>query len=227
MIRAVAIGLALAAPAPLWAAGQIALPQGCTGYVTVQKRGCTVSHLFTCTADPTGNQRRIDLDEDGMIYMGQTDAETQWIESHHIVAGTVDRLGPDPLDPASFTELVETGRDTWDFTTTSEPFAVTVYRGEDRLTGRTEVVDGVTLEETAFEVVVSDPLGGELYRVQGNEYIQRDWRTFVSGVRTITMPDEQFETDGRPVEFAFPGEPGFLANRPQYDCGMMMSKAGG
>jgi hypothetical protein len=42
--------------------------------------------------------------------------------------------------------------------------------------------------------------------------------------RTVTTPTEVFETDGRPVEFAFPGEPGFLSAEPLYDCGAVLSK---
>ncbi len=88
------------------------------------------------------------------------------------------------------------------------------------------MIDGVTLEETAFDVVATDTSGAELWLVTGNEYIMRDWRTFLSGTRTVTLPDETFETDGRPVDFAFPGEAGFLALSPRFDCGVMMSKAG-
>lgn len=223
-IRFVCLLAALAGPAA--AQDTLSLPAGCNGYVTVQKRGCIVSHLFICTADPAGYQRRIDLDEDGMVYAGTIDAETQWIESNHIAAGYVDRLGPSPADPASLSDLIATGRDTWDFTVVSDPYAVTAFRGEDRLTGRTEVIDGVTLEETAFDVVATDTSGAELWLVTGNEYIMRDWRTFLSGTRTVTLPDETFETDGRPVDFAFPGEAGFLALSPRFDCGVMMSKAG-
>lgn len=211
---------------PVTAAAQapVSLPAGCEAYVTIQKRSCIVSHVFTCDTDPEGHQRRVDYDEDGMTYMGRIDRETQWIESFHVRADSVERLSPSPRDPASFTELTETGIDSWDFQTTSEPFAVTTYRGYDRLTGETVTIDGVALEVTEFEVTVTDGLGGFLWSVEGREFMNRDWRIFLSGVRTITTRLDEYETDGRPVDFIFPGEPGFLSAEPQNDCGELMSK---
>ena len=230
MIRPLALACLLANPAAAQSTGQpdtIALPAGCTAYVTIQRRGCSVSHLFTCQGDPEGYQRRIDLDEEQVVYAGIIDAETQWIESNHFLSGSTDRLAPGAPDPASFTELTETGQDTFEFSTISDPFGVTVYKGSDALTGVTVTIDGIHLEETFFEVVASDPSGVELWRVEGNEYINRDWRTFLSGIRTVTTPSDVFETDGRPVEFVFPGEPGFLSARPRHDCGVMLSKMTG
>ncbi|SMY09370.1 hypothetical protein [Flavimaricola marinus] len=223
MIRYLAPLMLFASPV---AAQSVSLPGGCEAYVTVQKRGCTVSTLFRCEADPEGHQRRMDFNEDGLTYAGMIDFETRWIESFYAEGAYTDRLAPNPVDPASFSDLIETGYDDWDFGTISDPFAETVYRGYDRLTGVVVVVDGVTLEQTEFDVVAYDTNGNELWQTVGNEFIHRDWRTFLSGTRTITTPTEVFETDGRPVEFAFPGEDGFQSSEPRYDCGVMLSKGG-
>lgn len=211
-------------PFPALAQAPVTLPMGCEAYVTIQKRSCIVSHVFTCSDDPAGHQRRIDYSESGMTYMGLIDAETQWIESFHAQDARVERLAPGAPDPASLTELVETGLDTWDFQTLSDTYGVTAYRGYDRLSGREVTIDGVTLDETEFEVTVTDGYGEFLWSVSGHEYIHRDWRIFLSGIRTVTTPTDAYETDGRPVEFIFPGEPGFLSATPIYDCGQMMSK---
>lgn len=227
MIRLAVIASILAGPAAAQTSGQadtVALPAGCTAYVTIQKRGCTISHLFTCEADPDGHQRRIDMDQEQIVYAGVIDAETQWIESNHFLSGSTDRLAPGAADPASFTELTETGKDTFEFSTISDLFGETNYLGRDELTGVTVTIDGIQLEETYFEVVASDPSGAELWRVSGNEYVSRDWRTFLSGIRSVTTPNDVFETDGRPVEFVFPGEAGFLSVNPRHDCGVMLSK---
>ena len=222
MIRA---GL-FAALLPVAAAAQspVSLPAGCEGYVTVQKRSCTVSHYFTCDGDPEGHQWRVDYGEVGMLYMGRIDAETQGIESFHIEANSVERLAPNPADPASLTELLATGRDEWDFQTVSDPLAVTIFRGHDELTGNQVTIDGVTLDETIFDVTATDPTGAELWRVTGSEFVSREWRTFLSGVRVVTTPDEQYETDARPVEFLFPGEEGFLSATPRHECSNVLSK---
>lgn len=208
------------------AAQAVSLPAGCEAYVTVQKRSCTVSTLFRCAADPEGHQRRMDFDEDGLTYTGMIDAETRWVESYYAADAYTDRLAPNPVDPASFTDLIATGYDDWDFGTVSDLYGETYYRGYDRLTGVVETIDGVTIEQTEFDVVAYDALGTELWRTVGNEYIHRDWRTFLSGTRTVTTATDVFETDGRPVEFAFLGEAGFLSTEPRYDCGAMLSKGG-
>ncbi len=207
--------------------GRFALPAGCEAYVTVQKRNCVVSHLFTCAADPEGWQRRADLDETGLIYLGVIDAETQWIESQHLLAGTVDRLGDAPADPASFSELLETGRDSFEFETVSEPFSVTRYSGHDRLTGKSVTIDGVSLRETEFEVVATAANGAELYRISGREYVQPEWRSFLSGQRQVTTPDESYSTDATPHSFEFPDDPGFLAAKPHIGCEAVMSSLSG
>ena len=195
------------------------LPAGCTGYVTVQKRGCVVSHLFTCQGDPVGHQRRVDMNEVGLTYLGTIDAETQWIESTHIEANTVERLLPGASDPASFTQLLATGLDTWDFVTESSAGWQTRSLGQDEVIDPTIVIDDVPLQMTRFTIVASDPVTGEeLWRGTGQEYIHPEWRTFLSGTRTITTPTDTFDTDNTPVEFAFPGETGFLSTKPRYDC---------
>ena len=211
---------------PLPAAAQtFGLPQGCTAYVTIQSRGCTVTHLFTCEGDPAGHQRRAVLGEEGLQYVGVIDAETQWIESWHVEAESTDRLLPDPVDPASFSDLIATGRDTFDFSTLSDDTWITIFRGQDELTGETVVIDGVTLERTAFAVVATDPDGTEVWRVTGSEFIHRDWRTFLSGTRTTVNSTGTFDSDGTPMEFIFPGEEGFLSSSPRHDCGALMSMA--
>lgn len=200
-------------------------PAGCEAYLTVQMASCTVSHHFTCAADPEGWQRRVDMDEGGITYAGAIDGETQWMESVHFLSGHSERLAPDPADPASFSELLATGRDSFDFVTLSDEIGPTRYVGEDRLVG-TETIDGVTLDRTEFRVTAYDGQGNEVWRTAGREYISREWRMFLSGTSSTATPDgETFEGDDTPVDFVRPGEPGFLTVSPLNGCGAVMSKA--
>jgi hypothetical protein len=216
MIR-VATLILLAGPA--MAQDNFSLPAGCTGYVTVQKRGCVVSHLFTCQNDPAGHQRRVDMTEGGLAYLGTIDAETNWIESTHIAAGYTETLVPGAADPASFTQLLSTGHDDWDFVIAASDGYNSRNVGTDDIIDPNVVIDGVALQMTNFVIRVSDPVSGdELWRAVGHEYIHPEWRTFLSGIRTITTPTETYDTDNSPVEFAFPGEAGFLTSKPRYDC---------
>lgn len=207
-------------------AGTFSLPQGCEAIVTVQQKACLVSHIFTCAADPEGYTRRVDLDMDGMTYIGSIDSETQWIESFSPRSGSTSVLGDNPRDPASFSELLETGEDTYDFTTESDVFGVTRYIGSDRLTGETSIIDGVTLEQTEFEIKAFDSGGRQIWAAEGREFINRDWRVFLSGERDVTNLSGNFVENDSPVTFAFPGEAGFLASEPQYDCGAILSGLG-
>ncbi len=221
MIRT-AILILLAGPAI--AQDSFSLPSGCTGYVTVQKRGCIVSHLFTCQSDPTGHQRRVDMNDTGLIYLGTIDAETQWIESTHVVANSTERLLPNAADSASFTQLRATGRDDWDFETEDNLGLRSRNVGTDEIISQFASIDGIGLQITAFTITVTDPATGQfLWSGVGQEYIHPEWRTFLSGARTITTPTETYDTDNTPVEFSFPGETGFLAVNPRYDCDVVIS----
>jgi hypothetical protein len=212
-------------PAPLSAqtARTFSLPAGCTGHLTVQTRSCTVSHHFTCEGDPEGWQRRVDMDVDGVTYIGTIDAETQWMESFHVYTGHTETLENAPRDRASLSALISEGTDTYDFQTLSEEIGATHYVGFDTLTGVTQEIDGVTLDQTEYQITAYDTGGGVMWESKGNEWISRDFRMFLSGVSTITTPDGSFETDDSPVEFIMPGEPGFLSVNPKHGCGETVS----
>lgn len=201
------------------------LPAGCRAFVTIQSKSCEVEHHFTCTGDAAGMKRRVSLDEQGMTYAGQIDIQAQWIASFHALAGITEMLETDPVDPASLDELFALNLDTWDFRTLSAEVGETRYVGQDSLTGRQVTIDGVVLDETAYQITAYDGSGTEIWSAQGNEFVSPDWRMFLSGTSTITTPDETFPMDGTPVEFIFPGEPGFLSTRPKYDCGLAISSA--
>ena len=222
MIRPIALALFAATPAA--AQQTFSLPAGCEAYVTVQSRNCLVAHHFICAGDPEGHQRRVDLGEEGMLSTGMIDFETQWIQSFHTSTGHSETLRDGPTDPASFTELVTTGEDTYDFHTDSDEIGATRYVGRDGLTGEVRVIDGVALKETEYSIVAYDSDGTEIWRSTGNEYISEDWRMFLSGRGSTTASGETWESDDSPVEFIFPGEPGFLSANPKYDCGATLSK---
>jgi len=219
------MGAAFAATlaAPAFAQDSFDLPVGCAAYVTIQSRNCTVSHLFTCEADPAGHQHRVDFDRDGMTYLGEIDGETQWISSYSPASGSTTTLVSGATDPASLSELIRTGRDGFDFSTISNVFGETHHVGEDRLTGAVEVIDGVTLQVTNFDAAAYDSGGAEIYRSKGQEYINAEWRTFIGGLRSVTSDGTTTETDGRPAAFDFPGDAGFLSTRPQFGCDTVLS----
>jgi len=201
------------------------LPEGCTAYLTIQTQDCSVDHMFTCEGDADGTQRRASIGENGLSYIGQIDDETQWVESLHIFSGHAERLSDEVRDRASISELVEAGIDTYDFTTESDEIGVTRYVGQDSLTGEQVTIDGVTLDETQFNIIAYDEDGEVIWSAEGNEYISQRFRMFLSGTSTVTTPDGSFDSEDNPVEFIFEGEPGFLSANPKHGCGATLSSA--
>jgi len=191
-------------------------PNGCTGVFTVQNRGCVVNNIYTCAADQPGDSWRLMFDREGPVFLSKIDYETQWLESYDLFPARREILRQPADDPASLTELLETGIDTYDFIQTSEQ-RVTRVVGFDRLTGDDVLIDGEALLGTEFSARYENSFGRDL-EVTGREYISVKHRRFISGITTLTWEGETEERDRTPVDFIYPGEPGFFSKTPLYDC---------
>jgi hypothetical protein len=215
----------LLVPAPLHA-GIWTAPEGCEVFMTVQSKACRVSQYYRCVADPHGHQWRADFDQEGVYFLSHVDGEGQWVESYDLNPTVRQTLDPTPADPASFSELLAGGLDTFAFSLSRDDGTASQVSGFDRLTGQTTVIDGITLSQTEFDYTEVDRSGNVLRRSRGNEYIHPEWRLFFSGPSEWDPGDGNFlPIDGSPVEFIFPGEPGFLKTQPIYDCDAVMSQA--
>ena len=200
------------------AAGQFPLPQGCTAYATVQMRSCLVSQHYRCDDEPEGTQWAVQSDGQGPYFANLIDRETRWLQSYDLYTGEQDRLGEEK-DPASFSDLLENGRDDFDFFTESSYGELRRYVGHDRLTGQTHTIDGIVLEQTEFQLTAYDADGGEIWSRSGNQFIHRGWRIFLPGTEHFENSyGDKVDTVESPVEFALPGDKGFLENEPKYDC---------
>jgi hypothetical protein len=203
----------LASPA---LAGTWSAPQGCEAFMTVQAKACRVSHYYTCQGDNPGDQWRVDMDQEGPFFYSRINSEGEWVES---LDATRQVLDPAPVDRASFSELMASGIDTWDFTLSKDDGTGSRAAGYDRLTGKSVVIDGISLQQTEVEFTEYDRDGTVLRKSRGNEYVNPDWRLFFAGPGETDLGDGQWlPIDGSPVEFIFPGEPGYLATQPIYDC---------
>ncbi len=229
-LREMRILVASSAIALLWAmpalaAGKFAAPKGCTVYQTVQMHNCQVSNHYRCDGDAAGDQWSIYFGGDGPFYMSRIDPETRWIDSYDLTTGERDQL-LDEADPASFSSLLESGRDSYEFTTKSSSGEVRHYSGFDEMTGEKVVIDGVTLDRTRFDLTAKGPDGELLWHRQGQQLVQRDWRIFFADRETFENGfGDRREIADTPVTFAGPGEPGFLSTKPEYDCDAMMTEA--
>lgn len=221
--KIMAIGLLISAAMPANAAGNLFTPPaGCEAYLTVQSRGCRVSNHYICSADNPGDKWRADFDQEGIFFLSKVDNEAQWIESIDQFPTVIQKLDPNPKDPASFSNLL-TGEDTFDFTISRDDGTASHVTGFDRLTGKSFVIDGVNLQQTQFEFTETDLDGNVLAKSRGNEFISPDWRMFFSGPSEWDAGDGYLPMDGSPVQFINPGEPGFLATEPLFECDAIMS----
>ncbi len=222
-VRAGVMALLLLLPALPASAGTFAPPPGCKGFLTVQSKGCKVSNHYRCDADPPGDRWRADFGPAGLYFLSRIDHEAQWLHSVDFGPERHRRLGPAPADPASFTELLETGHDDFDFRLLYSEGGETRVQGYDRLTGGSAVIDGVRLMETEFAYRETTPGGAQLARARGNEFLHPEWRLFFSGPSEWEVEGEFLPIDHRPLRFIEPGQPGFMSTEPLFECDMLLS----
>ncbi len=207
-------------------AGNFMPPSGCELKITVQNRGCTVGQHYVCAADAPGDQHVVYFDKEGPSYHSKIDVETRWLESSDLTTGLTDTLLSTAADPASFSTLLRTGRDDFDFWTESSNGERLRHVGEDLLTGEKVEIDGVALELTRFQLKTFGADGQLLIESRGQQFINRDHGRFYGGVeRSEDWSGEIRDDDDSPVTFAFPGDAGFGATDPVFDCEMMMAGA--
>jgi hypothetical protein len=201
------------------------VPEGCTAFLTVQTRSCLISHYWRCEGDPDGTHWRATLDQDGAFYLNYSDAEFRWLRAFNLRSGSREILIEPEEDPASIRELLSTGSDTMAFSIREERSDGVFqrdYTGYDRVTGATVTIDGRTLLVTEFAYQWETEAGPR--STEGSQFVSEEMFLFFGGIETVTTPGgEVFEGNYSPVEFAEPGEEGFLSTEPRYDCGEIMS----
>ena len=199
---------------PAMAQQSFAPPEGCTGKLTVQQKGCVMVNVWTCEADDPGDQWIALIGQGGLFSIQKVDDEFQWIESYKLSGSEKLRLPAD--DPASLTELFDTQVDTWDFVIETEE-GIERNVGYDTLTGETTVIDGEVLLNTEFEGRTLDGEGNEIEAGSGRQFVSEAHRLFFFGQAwDQATPDDV--VDMSPLEFIYPGEPGFFSGSPKYEC---------
>ena len=225
-MRLAAAALLVAVPVGVQA-GAFVPPKGCTAYLTVQSRGCEVAHFWTCEGDPEGQHWTVALDDRGPHYLTLVDREFRWLRSYPLRLGTEEKLVTPEKDPASFSRLLAEGSDSYDFqvdvSRDGTPLRRDTVVGFDHLTGATRIIDGEPLLVTKFAFSITNDQNSEVFRVSGQQFVSKRFNTFFGGIETATGGGSANQSDHSPVQLIEPGEAGFLADRPIYDCGTVMS----
>lgn len=205
-------------------AGDFVPPKGCTAYLTVQARQCVVEHHYTCEGDAPGMKWHAEIGQDGPVYIGQVDDEAQWIDSYYVGDAAREQLILPAKDPANLTELLADGVDTYQFSVQTPSGRMDVT-GFDRIVERDLQIDGEVLHRTNYEIRIVDAQGQLTYASTGSEYVSAKHRRFFSGYGTVSGPDAPYDYNGSPVEFIYPGSPGYLSNTPLYGCDVVTARA--
>ena len=200
--------------APAIAQQSFGLPEGCTGSLTVQSKSCVMINVWQCDNDDPGDQWIALISQGGLFSVQHVDREFQWVEAFK-------QSGPERLvmpadDPASLDELFANQIDTWDFTLETDD-GLERHVGFDMLTGETAEIDGEVLLKTEFQGRTLNEDGVEVEASAGAQYVSETHRLFFFGTAwSEETPDRVI--DMSPVEFIYPGEPGFFHKTPLYDC---------
>ncbi|MEM6758001.1 MAG: hypothetical protein AAF601_00840 [Pseudomonadota bacterium] len=217
-VRALSLTLTMIAAPAL--ADQFVPPVGCTASLTVQSKNCEVTHVYTCEGDPVGVNWSVTFDNDGPVFVDKIDYETQWLETFHVFQGVRESLITPAADPASLTELLATGIDSYDFRLRAEDGEIRVV-GYDQIVGDVLTIDDEPLLPMVFEGRYEDDTG-VFMTISGTQYVSEKHRRFFGGIFEVTEDGDTRTWDASPFEFIYPGEPGFLDKTPRYECAASM-----
>jgi len=198
-------------------------PAGCSGILTIQGRSCLLTNVWTCESDPEGHKWVAIFNETGPFQIRKVDSEFQWLTTYFTNPSRVETMVQPAPDPENLTELFRDMLDIFDFTVTSSNDGSTRrITGFDRLTGESTVIDGETLLNTEYAFESRNSAGNLIGSYEGRQFVSEKYRIFMFGRSWNTdTPDQIF--DATPIDFTYPGEPGFFALKPIYDCGAILS----
>ena len=216
---------------PMAGFAQVATPpKGCEAFLTVQMKECSVSLYWRCEGAPEGTVWEASYDDQGPFSVHTYDRDYQWLDSYYFDDGTSERLYEPGPDPISLSELLETGTDTYTFQTREVNQyidRVLTHSGKDMFAGRIEQIDGVDLKLMYVESRTVDDKGELVFQTEGFQYVLEDERLFFLGPDINTDGVDEWESNNAPVDFIYPGEPGFAQMTPLYGCSEVLSSAPG
>ena len=220
-LRATTLAVTLLLPVPALAA-DFEPPKGCETFLTVQARQCSVLNLYRCDVANDGTFWEAMHSDMGLESVVTYAASYQWLDALYFWDNSREEYMPPAEDPIDLEALESDGVDTFRFTmrrtAPSEDREITAV-GADILTGETIVIDGITLDIVQTELQILSADGTVEYHSRGFQYLDRDSGLFFLGPETVyDEAGEGIEYDGSPIDFIHPGEPGFAATRPLYEC---------
>ena len=207
-------------PMPVLADPVMDVPQGCTGFLTIQLENCSVLNHWRCERDPSGRYSVTKIDSD------QTEIQQQVLEGLSLLEMTVvqhdQRITVDQIDLEEYHELLEKGADTYASVLRYDDSGYHIaLQGQNELTGKTVVIDGVDLLEVKSTSEFTHP-SGQITRKTVMQYIMPSGPLWVPDRIMETGPDNVIAHLG-PVDFVWPGQDGFMTRVPRFNCSPPLS----
>lgn len=211
--------LALVLPA---FAGAFSPPEGCESFLTVQNRSCSVTLQWRCSPGDESDFWSATFSSEGLESIVRYSADYQWLDAVYMWDSSREEFVPPADDPISLTRLIDSGLDSFDFTMhrsqSDRSYDVRVV-GADMLTGETVKIDGYSLDVVRTRVEITAEDGAVEYKSEGTQYLSRALGQFFLGTERVFGTDGSVaEFDDAPVDIIEPGEPGFGATEPLYEC---------
>jgi len=221
-MRSTAIFAALGAFVLALPAGAFTPPEGCEAFLTVQNSSCSVTLQWRCGPSQDVDFWSATFSTEGLESIVRYSADYQWLDAVYMWDSSREEFVPPAADPISLARLLESGLDTFDFTMRrSQPdrsYDVRVV-GADLLTGETVEIDGYSLDVVRTRVEITAEDGTVEYKSEGTQYLSRPLGQFFLGTERVFGADGSVaEYDDAPVDIIEPGEPGFGATEPLYEC---------
>lgn len=203
-------------------------PAGCESFLTVQNKSCSVSLLWRCDVAPEGDFWEATFGPEGLEMIVSYTGDYQWLDSVFMWDSSREEFVPPAADPIEASGLLTTGVDSYDFIMhRSEPGRSYDLRviGADQLTGETVTIDGYEMDVVATRIELTAEDGTVEYSARGEQLYSRTLGHFFLGIEEALDADgSTTRYDDTPIDIILPGEPGFGATTPLYECDQL--KAG-
>ncbi|QMU59403.1 MAG: hypothetical protein GKR98_15140 [Boseongicola sp.] len=200
---------------------QLVQREDCSPLYTVQQKGCQATHVLQCQYQGDTIYRFENIEDGALVGIDfetdDFDFLAEWSPTgertiHGIVANT---------NPFSFSEMMETGQDTFDQTALVD-FQIGLPRestivGQMFRTGEVIDVSGFALERVEFDLTMG--VGGLAMEIVGDMFIDRLTNTLFDGGGVMTSGGFSMELPGEPVRMLREGDLGFMKNITLFGCG--------
>ncbi len=213
---------ALLLASPALAGSNLVIGETCDPILTVQNADCTVTIIRACSDWALGASTSVTYDLNGRISAAASDENGAWLESFTTWDNAWERAIGTPEDPVSLDTLLSEGIDTYNFRITHEvdgESRILQVIGADILTGVEQRIDNVPLKTVTTDLRILEADGSVFYQTQGMQFVQPEMRLWLLGTDSVIGANGSVTNyDSSPVDFIFPGEPGFGETMPLFGC---------